>query len=181
MHTAEIAAQVTAAAQELLQIGAVKAGQVLVVGCSTSEVIGDKIGTAGSMKVAEAMFAALIKVTEVHGVFLAIQCCEHLNRALVTTRYAAEKYGWQEVTVRPVQHAGGAMATAAYENFVEPIIIEAISAHAGLDIGQTLIGMHLKRVAVPVRLSESKIGEAVLTAAWTRPPLIGGERAKYPR
>ena len=156
-------------------------GQVLVVGCSTSEVIGDKIGTAGSMKVAEAMFAALIKVTEVHGVFLAIQCCEHLNRALVTTRYAAEKYGWQEVTVRPVQHAGGAMATAAYENFVEPIIVEAISAHAGLDIGQTLIGMHLKRVAVPVRLSESKIGEAVLTAAWTRPPLIGGERAKYPR
>lgn len=113
--------------------------------------------------------------------FLAIQCCEHLNRALVTTRYAAEKYGWQEVTVRPVQHAGGAMATAAYENFVEPIIVEAISAHAGLDIGQTLIGMHLKRVAVPVRLSESKIGEAVLTAAWTRPPLIGGERAKYPR
>lgn len=91
MHTAEIAAQVTAAAQELLKIGAVKAGQVLVVGCSTSEVIGDKIGTAGSMKVAEAMFAALIKVTEVHGVFLAIQCCEHLNRALVTTRYAAEK------------------------------------------------------------------------------------------
>lgn len=83
--------------------------------------------------------------------FLAIQCCEHLNRALVTTRYAAEKYGWQEVTVRPVQHAGGAMATAAYENFVEPIIVEAISAHAGLDIGQTLIGMHLKRVAVPVR------------------------------
>ena len=100
---------------------------------------------------------------------------------MVTTRDAAEKYGWQEVTVRPVQHAGGAMATAAYENFVEPIIVEAISAHAGLDIGQTLIGMHLKRVAVPVRLSESKIGEAVLTAAWTRPPLIGGERAKYPR
>lgn len=102
--------------------------------------IGDKIGTAGSMKVAEAMFAALIKVTEVHR-FLAIQCCEHLNRALVTTRYAAEKYGWQEVTVRPVQHAGGAMAIT-YENFVEPIIVEAISAHAGLDIGQTLIGMH---------------------------------------
>ena len=103
MHTAEIAAQVTAAAQELLQIGAVKAGQVLVVGCSTSEVIGDKIGTAGSMKVAEAMFAALIKVTEAHGVFLAIQCCEHLNRALVTTRYAAEKYGWQEVSMQAAQ------------------------------------------------------------------------------
>ena len=120
MHTAEIAAQVTAAAQELLQIGAVKAGQVLVVGCSTSEVIGDKIGTAGSMKVAEAMFAALIKVTEAHGVFLAIQCCEHLNRALVTTRDAAEKYGWQEVTVRPVQHDAFHPACLAFSGSLSP-------------------------------------------------------------
>ncbi|MCD7875336.1 MAG: DUF436 domain-containing protein [Acidaminococcaceae bacterium] len=99
---------------------------------------------------------------------------------MVTTRAAAEKYGWQEVTVRPVPHAGGAMAAAAYENFEQPVVVEAISAHAGLDIGQMLIGMHLKKVAVPVRLVESKIGEAILTAARTRPPLIGGERAKYP-
>ena len=180
MQTAEIAAQVAAAAQELLQAGAVQTGQVLVVGCSTSEVLGDKIGTGGSAEVAGAMFAALRRVTEAQGVFLAIQCCEHLNRALVTTRAAAEKYGSQEVTVRPVPHAGGAMAAAAYENFEQPVVVEAISAHAGLDIGQTLIGMHLKKVAVPVRLSESKIGEAILTAARTRPPLIGGERAKYP-
>lgn len=180
MQAAKIAAQAAAAAQELLQTGAVKAGQVLVVGCSTSEVIGDKIGTTGSAEVAEAMFAALLKVTESGGVFLAIQCCEHLNRALVTTREAAAKYGWQEVTVRPVRHAGGAMATAAYENFSHPIVVETISAQAGLDIGQTLIGMHLQRVAVPVRLSETKIGEAILTAARTRPPLIGGERAQYP-
>ncbi|MCC8158321.1 MAG: TIGR01440 family protein [Phascolarctobacterium sp.] len=180
MQTAEIAAQVAAAAQELLQAGAVQTGQVLVVGCSTSEVLGDKIGTGGSAEAAGAMFAALRRVTEAQGVFLAIQCCEHLNRALVTTRAAAEKYGWQEVTVRPVPHAGGAMAAAAYENFEQPVVVEAISAHAGLDIGQTLIGMHLKKVAVPVRLAESKIGEAILTAARTRPPLIGGERAKYP-
>ncbi|WP_455655540.1 TIGR01440 family protein [Phascolarctobacterium sp.] len=180
MQTAEIAAQVAAAAQELLQAGAVQTGQVLVVGCSTSEVLGDKIGTGGSAEAAGAMFAALRRVTEAQGVFLAIQCCEHLNRALVTTRAAAEKYGWQEVTVRPVPHAGGAMAAAAYENFEQPVVVEEISAHAGLDIGQTLIGMHLKKVAVPVRLSESKIGEAILTAARTRPPLIGGERAKYP-
>ncbi len=180
MKTSEIAAQVAAAAQELLQAGAVQTGQVLVVGCSTSEVLGDKIGTGGSAEAAGAMFAALRRVTEAQGVFLAIQCCEHLNRALVTTRAAAEKYGWQEVTVRPVPHAGGAMAAAAYENFEQPVVVEEISAHAGLDIGQTLIGMHLKKVAVPVRLSESKIGEAILTAARTRPPLIGGERAKYP-
>ena len=180
MQTAEIAAQVAAAAQELLQAGAVQTGQVLVVGCSTSEVLGDKIGTGGSAEAAGAMFAALRRVVEAQGVFLAIQCCEHLNRALVTTRAAAEKYGWQEVTVRPVPHAGGARAAAAYENFEQPVVVEAISAHAGLDIGQTLIGMHLKKVAVPVRLAESKIGEAILTAARTRPPLIGGERAKYP-
>lgn len=180
MQAAEIAAQVTTAVQELLEIGSVKPGQVLVVGCSTSEVIGNQIGTDGSLAVAEAMFAALLQATEAQGVFLAVQCCEHLNRALVTSREAADKYGWQEVTVRPVSHAGGAMATAAYEKFAHPIVVEAISAHAGLDIGQTLIGMHLKRVAVPVRLSEIKIGEAILTAARTRPPLIGGERAKYP-
>lgn len=180
MQVAEIAAQAALAAQEILEIGGVKAGQVLVVGCSTSEVVGDKIGTTGSTEAAEEMFTALLQVTAARGVFLAVQCCEHLNRALVTSREAAEKYGWQEVTVRPVRHAGGAMATAAYENFADPVVVEAVSAHAGLDIGQTLIGMHLKRVAVPVRLTENKIGEAILTAARTRPPLIGGERAKYP-
>lgn len=180
MQVEKIAAQLTEAVQELFKIGEVKAGQVLVVGCSTSEVLGDKIGTTGSMETAEAMFSALLKTTEEHGVFLAVQCCEHLNRALVTTKEAAEKYGWQEVAVRPVIHAGGAMATAAYENFSQPIVVEAILAHAGLDIGQTLVGMHLKRVAVPVRLTEKKIGEAILTAARTRPPMIGGERAQYP-
>lgn len=180
MQVAELAAQAAAAAQELLEIGQVKAGQVLIVGCSTSEVVGSKIGTAGSTEAAAAILAALLQVTSERGVFLAVQCCEHLNRAVVTTRPAAEKYGWQEVTVRPVRHAGGALAAAAYESFAQPIVVEAISAQAGLDIGQTLIGMHLQRVAVPVRLAVTKIGEAILTAARTRPPLIGGERAKYP-
>lgn len=180
MQVSEIADQAASAVQELLDLGQVKAGQVLVVGCSTSEIIGDKIGTTGSAEVAEAIFNAILQVTVARGVFLAVQCCEHLNRALVTSKVAAEKYGWQEVTVRPVLHAGGAMATVAYENFDQPIVVEKILAHAGLDIGQTLIGMHLKRVAVPARLTVNKIGAAIITAATTRPPLIGGGRAEYP-
>ena len=122
---------------------------------------------------------ALIAVTQKHHLFLAQQCCEHLNRALVVEEEALDKYNLTQVTVHPVPHAGGSMASAAYETFKHPVVVEQIQAHLGLDIGQTLIGMHLKRVAVPVRLSVKKIGNAILTAARTRPPLIGGERAKY--
>jgi uncharacterized protein (TIGR01440 family) len=180
MSYAELAAQVAKAAEELIALAQVRAGQVLVVGCSTSEVLGSKIGTAGSEEPALAMFKSLQAVAAKHELFLAIQCCEHLNRALVVERTAQEKYGWTEVTVRPMVHAGGAMGTAAYETFAEPVVVEEVTAHLGLDIGQTLIGMHLKRVAVPVRLSVKQIGSAVLTAARTRPPLIGGNRAHYP-
>jgi uncharacterized protein (TIGR01440 family) len=179
MKNEKIAAELTAAAEELISMANPLKGQVLVVGCSTSEVLGSKIGTAGSMEAAETIFRVLQEVTSKHGLFLAVQCCEHLNRALVTEIEAAEKYGWEEVCVRPVRHAGGALGTVAYENFAHPIVVEKIAAHFGLDIGQTLIGMHLKRVAVPVRLTQKKIGDAILTAARTRPPLIGGERAVY--
>lgn len=175
-----IAKQITESAEELIEIAQPKAGQIFVLGCSTSEVIGNKIGTGGSDAAAAVMFKALKAVTDKHGLYLAVQCCEHLNRAIVTEYAAAEKYGLTEVTVRPMPHAGGAMGTAAYENFAEPIVVEQISAHLGIDIGQTLIGMHLKRVAVPVRLKNKYIGSAILTAARTRPPLIGGPRAHYP-
>lgn len=181
MDTQKIALQVTQAVRELIAVSGIQAGQILVVGCSTSEVIGQKIGTMGSSEAAASIFKSLQAVATEKGIYLAVQCCEHLNRALVTTRAVAEKYNLVEVTVRPMPHAGGAMATIAYESLVEPIIVETITAHAGIDIGQTLIGMHLKRVAVPVCLQEKKIGEAVLTAARTRPPLIGGERAQYPK
>ena len=155
METKEqIANELTAAAEELIEIAKPKKGQIFVLGCSTSEVVGNKIGTGGSSETAVAMFKAL--------------------------KAAAERYNLTEVTVRPMPHAGGAMGTAAYENFAEPVVVEAITAHLGLDIGQTLIGMHLKRVAVPVRLQYKKIGEAVLTAARTRAPLVGGPRAQYP-
>ncbi|MEA5091299.1 hypothetical protein SDC9_22503 [bioreactor metagenome] len=179
MELEKIELQLIAAAEELITIANPQKGQVFVVGCSTSEVVGSKIGTAGSMEAAEIIFRVLQEVANKHELFLAVQCCEHLNRALVTETAAAEKYGWEEVGVRPVRYAGGALATIAYANFTTPIVVEKIVAHLGLDIGQTLIGMHLKRVAVPVRLAQQKIGDAILTAARTRPPLIGGERAVY--
>ena len=175
----KIKQQVAAAAEELIEAAAPKRGQVFVVGCSTSEVLGSKIGTAGSLETAKAIFAALREVTSAHGLYLAVQCCEHLNRSLVTETKAAEKYCWEEVAVRPVAHAGGSLAQVPYDTFCQPIVVEKITAHLGLDIGQTLIGMHLKRVVVPVRLSQKEIGAAILTAARTRPPYVGGERAVY--
>lgn len=175
----KIRQQVEASVEELIEAAAPKPGQVFVVGCSTSEVLGNKIGTAGSLEAAKVIFDALRKVTSAHGLYLAVQCCEHLNRSLVTEAEAAEKYCWEEVAVRPVAHAGGSLAQVAYDTFDQPIVVEKITAHLGLDIGQTLIGMHLKRVAVPVRLSQKEIGAAILTAARTRPPYVGGERAVY--
>lgn len=172
--------ELRAAAEELIAVSRVKPGKIFVLGCSTSEVIGNKIGTGGSSEVAAAMFKVFKEITDAHGLYLAVQCCEHLNRSLVVEAETAERFGLTEVTVRPMPHAGGAMGTAAYEGFAEPVVVETISAQLGLDIGQTLIGMHLQKVAVPVRLQYKKIGEAVLTAARVRPPLIGGERAHYP-
>lgn len=176
----DILNELTEAAEELISIAKPRKGQIFVVGCSTSEVLGSKIGTGGSTELAVEMFKALKAVADAHDLYLAIQCCEHLNRSVVLETEAMERYGFNEVTVRPMPHAGGALGTAAYENFAEPVVVETIVAHLGMDIGQTLIGMHLKRVAVPVRLKHKQIGEAILTAARTRPPLVGGERAKYP-
>lgn len=156
-----------------------KPGQLLVVGCSTSEVIGEKIGTAGSTEVAEMIFHQMKKFQEQTGVHLAFQCCEHLNRAIVVERNVAETRNLEEVTVVPVRHAGGAMATYAYGKMNNPAMVEFIKADAGIDIGCTLIGMHLKHVAVPVRVKQKHVGAALVTLAKTRPKLIGGERAVY--
>ncbi|MCL1631277.1 TIGR01440 family protein [Sporolactobacillus sp. CPB3-1] len=153
---------------------------LLVIGCSTSEVEGKQIGTAGSLNVAASIFAAVKKCHERTGAAFAFQCCEHLNRALVIERTVAEGRGYDEVTVRPIRHAGGAMATYAYEQMKDPVMVEFICADGGLDIGDTLIGMHLRHVAVPVRSRIKAIGHAHLVMARTRPKLIGGERAIYP-
>lgn len=177
--TRNVCLQFREAAVELIETACPSKGDIFVVGCSSSEVLGNKIGTGGSEFLAAEMFKVLKKVTDERDLYLAVQCCEHLNRALVVERSVMKTYGLDEVTVRPVAKAGGAMAAAAYENFTAPAVVEKLTAHLGLDIGQTLIGMHLKKVVVPVRLKHKVIGEAVLTAARTRPPLIGGERAVY--
>lgn len=156
-----------------------KKGQVLVVGCSTSEIIGQKIGTAGTDEVAEMVFRQLRDFQSETGVQLAFQCCEHLNRAIVVERETAEQKQLDEVTVIPVRTAGGAMASFAYQKMNDAIVVEFIKADAGIDIGDTLIGMHMKHVAVPVRVQQKSIGHAHITLAKTRPKLIGGARAVY--
>jgi uncharacterized protein (TIGR01440 family) len=156
-------------------------GSLLVVGCSTSEVIGKKIGTAGSADVAEMIFRVLKKYQEQFGFQMAFQCCEHLNRALVVERTTAVQRQLEEVSVIPVHNAGGAMATYAFAHMKDPVMVESVKAEAGIDIGETLIGMHLKAVAVPVRTNQRTVGAARVTLAKTRPKLIGGARAVYER
>lgn len=156
-----------------------KSGQLLVVGCSTSEIIGQKIGTAGSDEVAQMVFRQLRHFQDETGIELAFQCCEHLNRALVVDRTTAEKKQLEEVTVIPVRKAGGAMASHAYQQLPDAVVTEFIKADAGIDIGDTMIGMHIRHVAVPVRVQQKSVGHAHVTLAKTRPKLIGGTRAVY--
>lgn len=153
--------------------------QLFVVGCSTSEVTGQKIGSSGTEEIAEVLYEALRSFAEKHELFLAFQGCEHINRVVTLERVAAERYQLEEVSVIPVQSAGGSMAAFAYKQLEDPVVVEHITAHAGIDIGQTLIGMHIKHVAVPVRTSVKMVGKAVVTIATSRPKLIGGERAVY--
>ena len=164
---------------ELIKAADLKKGQILVVGCSSSEIVGETIGHGSSLTAAEAVFGEVYPILKEKGIYLAAQCCEHLNRALIIEAECAEKYGFEPVCVVPQPKAGGSFATTAWKNFESPVAVEHIKAHAGLDIGGTLIGMHLKEVAVPVRLSLRTIGSANLLCARTRPKFIGGIRAKY--
>ena len=164
---------------ELLEQAKLRPGQLVVIGCSTSEVTGHRIGSDSSMATAQQLYDAIAPVIAEKGCYLAAQCCEHLNRALILEAEAAEKYGYEPVCVVPQPKAGGSFATTAWQKMQHPVAVEHIRAHCGLDIGGTLIGMHLKDVAVPVRLSLSKIGEANILCARTRPKYIGGERAHY--
>lgn len=175
----EIEEQARAAVMEFLQAVPLRPGEILVVGCSSSEICGKKIGSASSVETADAVFGGIYPVVKEKGVYLAAQCCEHLNRAIILEGKAAEKYGLPIVNAVPQPKAGGSFATAAYHAFQHPAAVESVQAHAGMDIGDTLIGMHLRPVAVPVRLSIKKIGEANLVCARTRPKYIGGERAHY--
>lgn len=169
--------QASSVCEEIINKAKLTKGNVLVVGCSTSEIIGDKIGTNSSIEVAEVVFNALYNTANSYGVYLAIQCCEHLNRAIVVSKNALPYV--ENVNVVPMPKAGGSLATIAYKTISSAIVVEEIKADAGIDIGFTLIGMHLKKVAVPVRLENNRIGDALVVAARTRPKFIGGIRAVY--
>lgn len=164
---------------ELITAAKLKEGSILVVGCSTSEIGGGKIGTQSNEELAKALFDGMYSMLCEKGIYLACQCCEHLNRALVIENELAQKYNMQIVNVVPQPKAGGSLATTAYKVFKNPVLVEHIKADAGIDIGATLIGMHLKETAVPLRLNNNKIGEAQVFAARTRPKFIGGIRAVY--
>ncbi len=165
------------AARQLAEAARLHRGQIVVVGCSTSEVVGHNVGSWSTPDVANAIFEGLNSVFAPMGVYIAAQCCEHLNRALIVEHEAVPN--GEIVNVMPQPKAGSSFATAAYQNFRHPVALEEIKADAGIDIGGTLIGMHLKKVAVPVRLQQNHIGQAILLAARVRPKFIGGERAIY--
>ncbi len=182
MDFKEITGQSRQAVTEILAGARLSKGGIFVIGCSSSEILGDQIGTATNIDSANAVFDGIIPVLSENGIFAAAQCCEHLNRALVVEREAMEKYGFEQVNAIPKpNHAGGAFATVCYERFKDPVLVESImqKADAGIDIGGTMIGMHMHGVVVPMRISLRKIGEAPIICARHRPKYVGGQRAVY--
>ena len=175
----EIEKQAQSAVTELLQSARLHTGDLLVVGCSSSEIMGTHIGKGSSLQAAQAVSDGIVPVLREQGIELAAQCCEHLNRALIVERRVALARGYEIVSVLPQPHAGGSWAVTCWQHFQDPVAVETIQAEAGMDIGDTLIGMHLRRVAVPVRVSQKTIGQANLVCARTRPKYIGGSRAVY--
>ena len=175
----EITRQARAIVTDLLDQAKLAPGSLLVIGCSSSEMVGQRIGKGSSMEAAQAAFAGIYPVLQERGIRLAVQCCEHLNRALIMEAETAMLRGYELVNVMPQPHAGGSFAVTAWNTFTTPVAVEQIKADAGMDIGGTLIGMHLKAVAVPVRTEVKQIGEAMVLCARTRPKYIGGPRAIY--
>ena len=178
MYT-QITEQAKTVVTELLEQAKLKPGSLLVIGCSSSEMVGQRIGKGSSMEAAQAAFKGIYPILQEHGIHLAVQCCEHLNRSLILERSVAEARGYEIVNVMPQPHAGGSFAVTAWNTFADPVAVETIVADAGIDIGSTLIGMHLRRVAVPVRTGLDHIGDAIVLCARTRPKYIGGPRAMY--
>lgn len=164
---------------EVISQSKLQKGDMLIIGCSSSEVNGDVMGTNSSVQTAAEIFEVIFELANSNGIFLAAQCCEHLNRAVVVEEEYAQKKCIDTVSVRPMPKAGGSFATCAYEHFSHPVVVETIKANAGVDIGGVLIGMHIKAVAVPLKLGRPKIGNAIVIAARSRPKYIGGERAHY--
>ncbi len=179
MELKEITLQARDAATELIERSGIKKGQIMVIGCSTSEIQGYDLGSHSGPEVGKAVLDGILPVTKEYGIYLAAQCCEHINRAIIIEEEAMEKYRLEQVNAVPQPKAGGSFATALYGALESPVAVEDVKAHAGLDIGGVLIGMHLKEVAVPMRLTTKHIGNALIIAARTRPKFTGGERAVY--
>ena len=181
MELSEIREQAAKAAEQVCDAAKLRAGDLFVVGCSSSEIQGEKIGSHSSVEVAEAVFEGIYGVLRERDIYLAAQCCEHLNRALVVERAACERFMLDEVNVVPQPKAGGSFATTAYRRFADPVAVDSLkqSASAGMDVGGTLIGMHIKPVVVPLRIEVKHIGEAILLCARRRPKFVGGSRAVY--
>ena len=182
MDFKEITAQSRQAVSEIIEAAHLTEGSLFVIGCSSSEVLGSQIGTATNMDSAEAIYDGIIPVLNEHGILAAAQCCEHLNRALVVERETMLRFDLEQVNAIPQpNHAGGAFATTCYDRFKDPVLVESLNskADAGIDIGGTMIGMHIKRVVVPLRISLRKIGEAPIICARRRPVYVGGSRAIY--
>lgn len=175
----ELTEQAKKAVLEIIEQSKIDKGSIFVVGCSSSTVKGENYGTASSIEIAQAIFDGIYPELKSRGIFLASQCCEHLNRAIITERELAERLREPEINVVPQPKAGGSFATITYNTLENPVAVEHIKADAGIDIGGVLIGMHLKEVAVPLVISVKTIGKANITSARTRPKFIGGERAHY--
>jgi len=175
----QITKEAAQAVTELTDIARLQPGALLVIGCSSSEMVGQRIGKGSSMEAARAVWQGVAPILAEREVHLAAQCCEHLNRALVVERAVALRHGYEIVNAVPRPDAGGSFPVTVYENMEDPVLVDAVRADAGLDIGGTLIGMHLKQVAVPVRLGISAIGQARILCARTRPRYIGGPRAAH--
>ena len=176
----QIIEQARTAAEEVLTMSGIKEGQIVVVGCSTSEILGERMGTSSVPEIGKAVFDAINSVFKSAGVFLAAQCCEHLNRALVMEQALLDRLNLTQVNVMPVPKAGGSTGAAAYQRFEHPAVAQFIQADAAIDVGDTLVGMHVRPVAVPVRMEGSEVGQAHVTMAYSRLPYIGGSRAQYP-
>ncbi len=171
--------ELKAAFESLKEQSEFEEGKILVVGCSSSEIVGDRIGTNSDLDIGREVAKTMLELSSDNGLFLAAQGCEHINRALVVERECALKYGFEIVSVVPQKKAGGSFATEVYKLMKDPVCVEFIKADYGMDIGQTMIGMHMKHVCIPVRLKPNKVGKTIVTGARRRPKLIGGERAKY--
>ena len=166
--------------EDVLEKAGLREGSLFVLGLSSSEVLGGHIGKESSQEIGEIIVKTVQAILDEKGIHLAVQGCEHVNRVLVIERQVAEQFGLEIVSVLPTLHAGGSGQLAAFKFMQDPVEVEFIKAHAGLDIGDTAIGMHVKHVQVPIRPVLREIGHAHVTALASRPKLIGGARAQYP-